>query len=186
MQHSPKLKIAPNESDHRIGVLKAPVTIVEYGDFESPQCAAAAVIFDELISTYKSDLCFIYRHFPLSSLHRMAAAAAIAVEAADQQLNFWGMHRLLYQNQIILSPETIDIIAVTLALDMETFNKDLRRTEFAERVQKDFSSGVRSGVNGTPSVYLNGTRYNGEITFAALKNAIDNMLKSTSEFELFY
>ena len=154
MLHLPKLKISVNKTDHRIGDLNAPISIVAYGDYESPLCAVSVSIFDDLINYYQQDLCFVYRHFPLSLVHHLAEPAGVAAEAANLQGKFWEMHRLLFQNQIILSPETIEAIAKTIELDMLRFNQDLVKQELLDRVQKDFKNGVRSGVNGMPTIFF--------------------------------
>lgn len=174
----PALSISPNSQDHRRGPLRAPVNILEYGDFQCPFCARAASVTDRLIDEFQIDLCFIYRHFPLRTLHPDAEFAALASEAADQQAQFWPMHHLLFQNQDDLSAVNILNFAEDLELDLQRFQDDLQREDLLQRVRRDFSGGIRSGVNGTPAFYLNGFRFDGPSDFETLKVAIAKSLGS--------
>lgn len=108
----------------------------------------------------------------------------LKVRANDQQSKFWPMHHLLFQNYKALSLENIEMMAMNIDLDMEEFRKDVERPEFLERVSSDFTSGLRSGVNVTPSIYINNLRYDGARTYSALKNAIDQTL-SKQRFEMY-
>lgn len=162
--------------DHILGHMKAPVQIIEYGDFQCPFCAAAAPLLDTLISNYQNEVCLAFRHFPLSTIHPDAPMAAVASESAAEQGKFWEMHHALLANQGDLSTENILDIARSLDLDMKKFVKDLDREDLAEKVQNDFSSGVRSGVNGTPSLFINGERYDGVPSYEALQDLVEDIL----------
>ncbi|WP_408095808.1 DsbA family protein [Peredibacter sp. HCB2-198] len=170
------LKIPPNVHDHRIGSLHAPVILIEYGDFQCPHCQMTVPILDTLVKEYGQDLCFIYRHFPLSTIHSNAGVAAVASEAADAQGQFWQMHHLLFENQFDLSSENIFELARTLNLDMKLFLDDLEREDLSERVRVDFNSGVRSGVNGTPTLFLNNLRFDGAPTLEMLEDVINKLI----------
>jgi protein-disulfide isomerase len=173
---SSQLKIPPNESDHFRGSLDAPVIVVEYADFECPYCRSANSAIEELISELGSSLCFVFRHFPLRSSHPNAELAAVAAEAADLQGQFWPMHHLLYDNQEDISLTTVKEMAQALDLDMERFEQEIHRPDLLERVLADFRGGVRSGVNGTPSFYINGLKYEGPVSLGAVGDQIDGIL----------
>ncbi|WPU66828.1 DsbA family protein [Peredibacter starrii] len=170
------LKIPPNVHDHRIGSLHAPVILIEYGDFQCPHCQMTVATMDTLVKEYGQDLCFIYRHFPLSTIHTDAGVAAVASEAADVQGQFWQMHHLLFENQNDLSSENIFELARVLKLDMKQFLDDLEKEEFAEKVRVDFNSGVRSQVNGTPTLFINGIRFDGAPSLEILRDVINKLI----------
>lgn len=170
------LKIQPNVHDHRIGSLHAPAILIEYGDFQCPHCQMTVSILDTLIKEYDQDLCFIYRHFPLTTIHPNAGVAAVASEAANVQGQFWQMHHLLFANQFDLSSENIFEMARTLNLDMKRFLDDIEREDFAEKVRVDYNSGLRSGVNGTPTLFLNGIRFDGAPSLELLQDVIDKLI----------
>jgi protein-disulfide isomerase len=173
------LKIPVNKLDHYRGPLIAPATMVEYGDYQCPHCASAYAEVEEVIGEFESQLCFAYRHFPLRNVHPYAALAAISAEAAGQQRQFWKMHRLLYENSAELSESRILECAEALDLDMDQFATDLDRDDLKEKVAKYFSGGVRSGVNGTPTLFLNGERFDGPPLYTALRGALVEILSET-------
>jgi protein-disulfide isomerase len=160
------------ERDHIRGPVTAPVTLVEYADFQCPFCAAAALTVDQVQALLGDELRFVYRHFPLTTVHPWAEPAAVAAEAAGSQGEFWPMHDLLFANQRILSTELFLAGAEELGLDVERFAKELSERVHAPRVREDFLSGVRSGVNGTPTFYVNGIRHNGPADVEALLGTI--------------
>lgn len=166
------LKNPVTDKDHHIGPLHALVVLVEYGDFECPHCSNFSPIVDQLTSEFKSNLCYVYRHFPLSNIHPHSVLAALASEAADQQNEFWSMWAFLFKNYDYLSQELIEECAEGLSLNLHRFRKDMKREDLLERITKDFSGGVRSGVNGTPTLFLNGHRYDGPLSFEFLREAI--------------
>lgn len=155
------LIIPVSEKDHIAGAETAPVTLVEYGDYQCSYCAAAYGIIQMAQAQLGPLLRFVFRNFPLTEMHPQAELAAEAAEAAGAQGKFWKMHDALYENQSILSAELIEALAQELGLDMERFESDLASGRFRERVKHDFAGGVRSGVEGTPTFFINGERYEG-------------------------
>jgi protein-disulfide isomerase len=163
------------DRDHIQGPTDAAVTLVEYGDYECPYCGAAYPIIKEVQSRMSERLRFVFRNFPIATSHPHAEQAAEAAEAAATQGSFWQMHDLLYENQWRLRDPDLRDYAERLALDVERFDKELAEHVHASRVREDFMSGVRSGVNGTPTFYINGARhddsYDVETMVAALERA---------------
>jgi protein-disulfide isomerase len=161
--------------DHIQGPADAAVTLIEYGDYECPYCGAAYPIIKEVQARMGERLRFVFRNFPITTSHPHAEQAAEAAEAAGSQGKFWAMHDVLYENQKRLGDPDLRAYAEKLALDVEQFDKDLAEHVHAARVREDFMSGVRSGVNGTPSFYINGSRhddsYELETLLAALERA---------------
>lgn len=156
-----KLTPPPGPQDHARGKEGAPVTLVEYGDFQCSHCGHAFPAVEDIIQKMGNGLRFVYRHFPLSESHPLAKAAAIAAEAAGRQGKFWEMHHLIFQSQDNLSVENLFAIAQKTGIDLEQFRNDIQDPALEEKVDADFESGVRSGVNGTPSFFINGHKYNG-------------------------
>jgi protein-disulfide isomerase len=163
------------DRDHIQGPTEAAVTLVEYGDYECPYCGAAYPIIKEVQSRMGERLRFVFRNFPITTSHPHAEQAAETAEAAATQGKFWQMHDLLYENQRRLRDPDLRDYAERLALDVERFDKELAEHVHAARVREDFMSGVRSGVNGTPTFYINGARhddsYDVETMLAALERA---------------
>jgi protein-disulfide isomerase len=168
----PRLTVPVSERDHVLGPATAPVTLVEYGDYECPFCGAAHPILEQVRQVMGDDLRFAYRHFPLSQIHPHAYQAAEAAEAAGAQGRFWEMHDLLFANQDRLGLRDLIGYAGALDLDLERFVTDLRAHAYAGRLREDFLSGVRSGVNGTPTFFVNGMRHDGGYDFEALLEAL--------------
>jgi protein-disulfide isomerase len=169
------LKLPIAERDHLRGAADAPVTLVEYGDFECPHCAIAHGIIEEVLNEAGPIVRFCYRHFPLSNMHPHAAIAAQATEAAGVQGKFWEMHDVLFLNQDALDPDDLIGYAEALGLDVDRFMDEMEREVYAERMQEDVEGGRRSGVHGTPTFFINGTRWDGprEVSFilAAIREA---------------
>jgi len=163
------------DRDHIQGSADAAVTLVEYGDYECPYCGAAYPIIKEVQARMGERLRFVFRNFPISTSHPHAEQAAEAAEAAATRGRFWEMHDLLYENQKRLRDEDLRGYAEKLGLDVESFAKELAEHVHAARVHEDFMSGVRSGVNGTPTFYIDGARhddaYDVETLVAALERA---------------
>jgi len=163
------------DRDHIQGPTEAAVTLVEYGDYECPYCGATYPIIKEVQSRMGERLRFVFRNFPITTSHPHAEQAAETAEAAATQGRFWQMHDLLYENQKRLRDPDLRDYAERLSLDVERFDKELAEHVHAARVREDFMSGVRSGVNGTPTFYINGTRhddsYDVETMVAALERA---------------
>ena len=147
--------------DHVQGNPRAPIRLVEYGDYECPYCGRAHRIVKALQEALGDDLLFAWRNFPLSQVHRHALRAAAAAEAAGLQDRFWEMHDMLFEHQDALDDADLLAYAEVLGLDVERFAGDLDSVGIAERVRADFLSGARSGVNGTPTFFVNGERYDG-------------------------
>ncbi len=170
---SSRLKLPVGERDHIKGSLEAPVAFLEYGDYQCPHCLQAHSIVRELQERMEDRISFIYRHFPIRSSHPQAQHAAEAAEAAGAQGKFWEMHDLLFENQGALDDESLIQYAGQIGLDQEQFRHDLESGRFKNRVEEDFKSGVRSGVNGTPTFYINGERYDGPWDIESLVEEIE-------------
>ena len=139
-----------SEDDHIQGLASAPVTLVEYGDFECPYCGRAHPIVKEVQQRLGNRLRLVFRNFPLANAHPHAQHAAEAAEAAGAQGKFWEMHDTLYENQRRLDDAHLVQCAMELELDQERFERDMASHVFATHVREDFMSGIRSGVNGPP------------------------------------
>jgi protein-disulfide isomerase len=163
--------------DHIQGPLDAPAKLLEYGDYQCPYCGEAFSIVKAIQRRMGDNLCFAFRHFPLTTIHPYAEGAAEAAEAAGAQGKFWQMHDALYENQDALDYQHLLLYAEQLGLDMQPFADDLARHAYLERIREDFISGVRSGVNGTPTFFINGVRHEGSYDFAALYEAIEAHVK---------
>jgi protein-disulfide isomerase len=149
------------ERDHIRGSEDAPVTLVEYGDFECPYCGQAEPVVRELLSSFGDDLRYVWRHLPLNDVHPNAQLAAEAAEAAAAQGKFWDMYDVLLGNQHRLSPRDIGHYAQQIKLDVDQFWDEVRRHVHAARVAEDVGSADASGVSGTPSFFINGRRHYG-------------------------
>lgn len=145
--------------DHIQGRSDAPVTLVEYGDYECLYCGQAYPIVKDIQKELKDQLRFVFRNFPLTQIHTHVQQTAEAAEAAAIQKKFWDMHDLLYENQQALDYYHLVEYTSTLGLNIERFNNDLFSHVYAGRIHDDFISGVRSGVNGTHTFFINGVRY---------------------------
>jgi protein-disulfide isomerase len=146
-------------ADHAQGPAEANVTLVEYGDYQCPHCGAAYHIIKSVQKRLGRRMRFVFRNFPLNQAHPYAELAAEAAEAAGAQGKFWEMHDALYENQDQLGDSLIGALVKELKLDAATFETDLETRKFQARVKHDFMGGVRSGVNGTPGLFINGERY---------------------------
>ncbi len=145
--------------DHALGAADAPVTLVEYGDFECPFCGRAYPELKRVLRRLKGKIRFVFRHFPLSAEHPHAQHAAEVAEAAAAQGKFWEMHDLLYQRQAALADEDLVRYARELGLDAERVRRELLAHVHAARVREDVVSGTESGVSGTPRFFINGRRH---------------------------
>ena len=158
--------------DHARGAEDAPVTLVEYGDYECPYCGQAEIAIRELLSSFGDDLRYVWRHLPLNDVHANAQMAAEAAEAAAAQDAFWPMHDALLTHQDELTPKDLGRYAEELGLDVERFWEDVRRRRGAERIAEDVGSADASGVAGTPSFFINGRRHQGAYDVATLTRAV--------------
>ncbi len=158
--------------DHIRGPVEAPVTLVEYGDYECPYCSVAEVAIREVLAEFGDDLRYVWRHLPLNDVHRSAQTAAEAAEAAAAQGAFWPMHDLLITDPDELDPDDLDGYAQQLGLDRDRFWDDIRRHVHVGRVADDVASADASGVAGTPTFFINGRRHEGAYDASALTDAI--------------
>jgi Na+/H+ antiporter NhaA len=159
------------DRDHIRGPAGAPITVVEYGDFQCPYCGLAEPVIRELLADY-GDVSYVWRHLPLSDVHPQAQLAALAAEAAAAQGRFWEMHDLLLVRQDALQPADLIRYAGELGLDVERFRADLRKNVGAARIAEDVDSADLSGVSGTPSFFINGRRHHGAYDIAGLTAAV--------------
>ena len=150
-----------NDRDHVEGAATAPITLVEYGDYQCPYCGMAYPIVKELQRELGTQLRFVFRNFPLSDMHPHAEHAAEAAEAAGAQGAFWPMHDLLFEHQKHLEDRDLLRYGTEAGIDVERLSGELADGSWAKRVREDFRSGVVSGVNGTPTFFVNGERYDG-------------------------
>jgi protein-disulfide isomerase len=158
--------------DHVQGPADAPVTLLEYGEYQCPFCGAAHPVVKAVQRHLRDSLRFAFRHFPLSTIHEYAEGAAEAAEGAGAQGKFWEMHDTLFQNQPELDYESLLGYAEELGLDLERFAAEMDNHVYEPRVREDFISGVRSGVNGTPTFFINGVRHEGSFDFETMLEAI--------------
>lgn len=147
--------------DHVQGPVDAPIKLLEYGDYECPHCGRAYPVVKEIQERLGKRLCFAFRNFPLVNSHPHADHAAEAAEAAGAQGRFWEMHDALFENQDALEDEQLATYATALGLDAEKLMSEVLSGAHQLRVREDFRSGTRSGVNGTPTFFINGVRYDG-------------------------
>ena len=166
------LSVAVGKSDHALGPEDAPVTLVEYGDYQCPYCADMHPMIKSIAKSMGAQMRFVFRHMPLMEMHPFAQYAAEAAEAAAAQGRFWEMHDSIYEQQSELGSDLMHQLAVKLKLDIEQFASDLDARRFRPRVKRDFMSGMRSGVAGTPTFFINGKRYEGPLDQASLQSAV--------------
>lgn len=167
------LKQPVTPADHQQGNINAAITLIEYGDFECPYCGRAHPLVKRLLKEMPDDIHFIFRNFPLTEIHPYAYASAVAAEAAGKQNKFWEMHDLIYENQEKLNTAYLLTLAENLQINMKQFALDMKSKETERKVEMDFEGGIRSGVNGTPTFFLNGNRlstYNE--TYKSLHDAV--------------
>jgi protein-disulfide isomerase len=175
------LKVPITARDHATGPADAPVTLLEYGDYQCPHCGRAHSVVDELLRNHAGQLRLVYRHFPLMKMHPQAKLAAEAAEAAGGaggEPRFWEMHHLLFTNQTQLAPEDLLRYAKQIGLDPARFEQDLVGHVYGPRVQEDLAGGMRTGVNGTPSFFINGHRYTGPKDAPGLTAAIEDEVRA--------
>jgi protein-disulfide isomerase len=162
-----------------LGPQNAPITIVEFSDFQCPYCALAVPQIKAILKTYPSQVKLVFKEFPLEE-HSQAELAASAAVAAQKQGKFWAMHDAMYANRNNLSRQNILALAKQTGLDMKRFENDMNSTEVRETIVRDLQDGDRAGVQGTPTIFINGQRYNGEIALDTLKPILDAELKHTA------
>jgi len=184
---------ATADDDVFLGPADAPVTIIEFSDFQCPFCKRFRdQTLDQILNSYEGKVRFVYRDFPISSIHEWAQKAAEAGECADEQSKFWEYNDLIFANQTALNQQleaeglkglvgTFKIYAGQIGLDAAAFNDCLDSGQFAQEVQKDYNDGVAAGVTGTPAFYINGQELIGAQPLAAFQAAIDSALQQTGQ-----
>jgi protein-disulfide isomerase len=171
------LKPPVTSADHIRGPADAPVTLVEYGDYECPHCGLAHPIVRAVQKQFGNQLRFVFRHFPLQQVHPHAESAAESAEFAGAHGRFWEMHDGIYENQDQLGLPLLFALAGVLGLSESGLRHALANGEFAPTVRAHFLNGVRSGVNGTPTFFINGRRHDGTYAFEDLVSAIEVNLR---------
>ena len=173
---SSHLKPAVSSQDHVQGTDEAVIELVEYGDYQCPHCGIAYLVIKKIQKKFGTQIRFVFRNFPLTESHAFAMSAAVATEAAALQDKFWEMHDIIFENQKSLSDEGLLKMAGSIGLDTEQFKADIQKEDLQEKVEADFESGIRSGVNGTPSFFVNGTKFDG-----GAEDLYNMLLESTTE-----
>ena len=172
-----ELSVPVDSSDHFLGPSHAPITLVEYGDFECPNCKQAAPAVKLLVERHPGRVRLVWRNFPLEEIHPHALDAALAAEAAAGQGKFWQMHDLLLANQQHLKRTQLRHYAETLELDLERFDSEMGDTVYLQRVREDIESGRASGVRSTPGFFLNGTIQDVSFGVTRLFDQVEGMLR---------
>jgi protein-disulfide isomerase len=164
--------------DWSLGSPEAPVTLLEYGDFECPYCAMARPVLEGLVAEYPDTIRLVFRHFPITTIHPHAFMAAEAAEAAGAQGKFWEMHDTLFTHQQLLEFENLRWYAKQIGLDVARFVQEMRAHIYQEKVRRDFRRGIQDGVNGTPTIFINGLRYDGPRDRMSILAAIATQVRS--------
>jgi protein-disulfide isomerase len=170
------LKVPVTPEDHIQGNINAPITLIEYGDYQCPFCGQAYAVIKEVQKHFGDQLRFVFRNFPLSEMHPMAEPAAEAAEFANDHNKFWKMHDLIYENQEDLSLSYLIELGRSLKLPVDDLELSLRKKMYEPIIKRDFIGGVRSGVNGTPTFYINDQRYDGAFDYEHMVSAIESSL----------
>jgi protein-disulfide isomerase len=163
---------ALSAAEHSLGNADAPFTLLEYGDYECPECAAAEPIVEKLITAFPEELRFVFRHFPLVEIHTNAQRAAEAAEAAAAQGHFWPMHRLLLKKTNHLREADLIGYAEVLELDMNRFKGEMTDRIYTQRVQEHRAAGKHTGIKATPTFFLNNTMIDVSLGLNALRTAV--------------
>jgi protein-disulfide isomerase len=169
-----------SNQDHVHGEASAPVTLVEYGDYECPYCGKAHPVVKALERHFGKRLRFVFRNFPLTQAHPHAEHAAEAAEAAGEAGKFWPMHDVIFEHQTALEDADLVRYAESVGVPGATITDALAHHAHAARIRQDFLSGVRSGVNGTPSFFINGQKYEGNYDVPSLTEAIEQQMTAAS------
>ena len=173
------LRIPVSSSDHSQGPADAPVTLVEYGDYQCPYCGEAYDVIKQLQARFGNKLRFVFRNFPIVEAHPQAAAAAITAEYAGSHGKFWEAHDALYEHQRELGAPMYAELVKSLGLSEKDLQSALQNDEFEDRIRADIESGKRSGVNGTPAFYINGEKFDSPGGFQDLEPVIEELLRPT-------
>lgn len=183
-EDSPRLTLSISEKrDHYQGSSGAAVTVVEYGDYQCPFCGEAYPIVKRVQKKYGDKMRFVFRNFPITEAHPRAEFGAEMAEAAGAQARFWEMHDFLYEHQASLNDPQVFLryAGEKPRIDSERINKEVSNQAYSPRIREDFMSGVRSGVNGTPTFFINDRRHNGSYEYSELVGAIESKLKKRSK-----
>jgi protein-disulfide isomerase len=172
LTYAPALVLPVSTRDRLLGRLDAAYVLVEYGDYQCPYCRAAQPEVEAVVAAMGEDLAFVFRHFPLSNIHPHAWKAAEAAEAAAAQRSFWEYHSMLFANQEGLDIPHLVAYAGSLGLDVDRLADELAAGSHGPKVHEDFRSGILSGVNGTPTFFVNGLRHDGGSDAASLLRAM--------------
>ncbi|WP_327029252.1 DsbA family protein [Micromonospora sp. NBC_01740] len=173
LQVTARLRTPVTGHDNVRGPVDAPVTIVEYADFQCRFCGAAYANLRELLRQRADTVRLVYRHFPITNMHPYAEQAAEAAEAAGRRGQFWAMHDWLYEHQDQLDPVHLSLGVEQLGLPADEVAAEVKRQAHGDRVRRDFVGGIRSGVHATPTLFVNGTRHDGDYDLADLLTAVD-------------
>ena len=175
---APRLTLPVGARDHSEGSADPRVVLLEYGDYQCPYCGAAYPVVKKIQKELGPKLQFVFRNFPLTNEHPYAMWAAETAEAVGAQGKFWEMHDFLYENQQQLGDETFFAnYEKKLKLDAAKINRDVSQHAYSTRVEEDYRSGIRSGVNGTPTFYINSVRYDGDADYGPLLSALEKAQK---------
>lgn len=167
------LRTPITNNDHIQGDTNASIELVEYGDYQCPYCGEAYYEIKELQKRLGRKLKFVFRNFPLTNVHRHALNAAIAAEVAGDLGHYWKMHDLLFENQNALEDNDLIRYAEKIGLNIQTFESEFGNKKYEEKIDDDLESGLRSGVNGTPSLFINGEKYEGDLSAISLLRYIE-------------
>jgi len=168
-----ELTVPLSAIDHVLGHPGASATVVEYGDFECPNCKQAAPAVKLLLKRFAGRVQVAFRHFPLEEVHPHALHAALAAEAAGAQGKFWPMHDLLFENQLHLKPQQLRRYAERLELDMARFDSEIQQQLYLQRIREEIEDGRRSGVRATPAFFVNGKIQDVSFGLHALVEAVE-------------
>lgn len=179
---SASLKLPVTSFDHIRGKTSAAVDIVMYADFQCPHSKVAAEVLKSTFEYFQNDVCVVYRHFPLPFDHPLASMTALAAEASAVQGKFWEMHDALFINQDDITENSLMILAQEIKLNMNQFKSDMRNQELIEKVKSQFNSGIDSGVISTPTLFINGIRYDRPVSFEDLDIAVNEIIEEDRDF----
>jgi len=170
-----KLTVPIAGRDHIRGPIEAPFTLIEYGDYQCPYCGEAYPVIKAVQKRLRDKLCFAFRNFPLVNVHEYAEHAAAAAEGAAAQGSFWEMHDMLFENQEELDDDNLGRLASKLGMDAKRLLSEIVGGKHLPRLREDFQAGLRAGVNGTPTLFVNGVFYDGPPAVEALLAAFEKV-----------
>ncbi|TDB70890.1 DsbA family protein [Micromonospora sp. KC721] len=173
LQVTARLRVPVDDTDHVRGPTDAPVTVVQYGDFQCRYCGATHQNLAEMLRQRADVVRLVYRHFPIANVHPYAEAAAEVAEAAGRRGRFWAMHDWLFEHQDQLDPVHLSLGVEQLGLPPDEIGAEVERQAYADRVRRDFVGGIRSGVNGTPTLFVNDVCHEGGYDLPELLTAVD-------------